>query len=141
MVCVLANKRGKGTPDYQGKWNCPCGYLEADESAQEGCARETLEETGLKIPIEKFKMNGVETEPEICNNANVTIRHICIFNYEESKELPELNAEKVKSDKLGETNEVADVKWIPIGDISKYEWAFNQKETILNLIIDNIFMF
>lgn len=37
---ILANKRGSGTPDYQGYWNCPCGFLEADESAKEGCARE-----------------------------------------------------------------------------------------------------
>ena len=25
--CVLANKRGIGTPDFQGLWNVPCGYL------------------------------------------------------------------------------------------------------------------
>lgn len=31
---VLANKRGSGTPDFQGMWNCVCGYLEADECAE-----------------------------------------------------------------------------------------------------------
>lgn len=25
--CVLANQRGEGAPDFQGYWNCPCGYL------------------------------------------------------------------------------------------------------------------
>ena len=53
--CILANQRGKGTPDYQGYWNCVCGYLEADESAEQGCAREVYEETGVKINPNKFK--------------------------------------------------------------------------------------
>ena len=25
---ILANLRGSGTPDYQGCWNAPCGFLE-----------------------------------------------------------------------------------------------------------------
>ena len=25
---VLANKRGPGAADFQGLWNCPCGYLD-----------------------------------------------------------------------------------------------------------------
>lgn len=31
-LCVLANKRGTGTPDFQGYWNCPCGYIDFDET-------------------------------------------------------------------------------------------------------------
>ena len=37
---VLANKRGEGTPDYQGCWNCPCGFLERNEDSKTGIARE-----------------------------------------------------------------------------------------------------
>ena len=33
---VLAEKRGEGTPDFQGMWCCPCGFLEGDENAKEG---------------------------------------------------------------------------------------------------------
>ena len=29
---ILANKRGKGCPDYVGKWNIPCGYVDYNES-------------------------------------------------------------------------------------------------------------
>lgn len=30
--CVLANQRGEGTPDFQGYWNCPCGFLDMEKS-------------------------------------------------------------------------------------------------------------
>ena len=53
---VLANKRGPGTPNYQGYWNCPCGYLEGDETGPQGCMRETYEETGVNIPEDMFKL-------------------------------------------------------------------------------------
>ena len=46
---VLANKRGDGTPDYQGYWNAPCGYLDFDETTSEAAMREVYEETGLHI--------------------------------------------------------------------------------------------
>lgn len=47
--CVLANQRGEGAPDFQGYWNCPCGYLDFDETLAEACSREIYEETGVKI--------------------------------------------------------------------------------------------
>ena len=37
--CVLANQRGEGAPDFQGYWNCPCGYLDFDETLAEACSR------------------------------------------------------------------------------------------------------
>ena len=119
---VLANRRGPGTPDYQGCWNAVCGFLEADENAQQGCSREILEETGYIIKPEKFLQVFTHTDPETSNNANVTIRHIAIlFN------------DEIKKDKAigGEENEVEDIKWIPIDDIYDYEWAFNHKELII----------
>ena len=47
--CVLANQRGEGAPDFQGYWNCPCGYLDFDETLAEACSREIYEETGVNI--------------------------------------------------------------------------------------------
>jgi 8-oxo-dGTP pyrophosphatase MutT (NUDIX family) len=49
--CVLANQRGKGTPDFQGLWNCPCGYLDYNETTKEAAKREVYEETGIKINL------------------------------------------------------------------------------------------
>lgn len=130
---VLANKRGSGTPDDQGKWNMPCGYLDGGESATAACARETAEECGVYIASRLFKLINVETAPEKCNKGNVSLRHLCIL----SKRADILN--KLKG---GETNEVDDVQWIPIEDIDKYEWAFNHKTTLLAEIVptlDNIY--
>lgn len=120
---ILANKRGSGTPDYQGYWNCPCGFLEADESAKEGCAREVREETGYNIPANEFKLVEVETDPAKCNNGNVTLRHIVILHY-----IPD----SVPTEG-GEENEVDEIKWMPISQIDKYKWAFNHKDRIEEL--------
>ena len=48
-VYVLANKRGPGLPTNVGKWNCPSGYLDFDETLEECAVREVFEETGYKI--------------------------------------------------------------------------------------------
>lgn len=127
---VLANQRGKGTPDFQGMWNCPCGYLEADESAQQGCAREAYEETGVKIDPTKFRLVHVETEPELCNHGNVTLRHSAILTY--GTDNVSVSKEAVLNG-AGEKDEVDSIAWIALKDIDKYNWAFNHKEVIINL--------
>ena len=76
---ILANKRGSGTPDYQGCWNAVCGFLEANEDASECCSREIFEETGFEIKPEKFLHVYTQTDPETSNNGNVTLRHIAIL--------------------------------------------------------------
>ena len=118
---VLANLRGPGTPDYQGFWNAICGYLEKCENSKEGVAREMLEECGFQIDLDDLKVIHVETEPEECNNGNVTIRHTAF--------LGNIIPKYVKKEG-GEENEVDNVDWIPIDDIDNYKWAFNHRKTI-----------
>jgi ADP-ribose pyrophosphatase YjhB (NUDIX family) len=48
-------------PGY-GQWAQPGGFLEIDETAQEGAARETLEETGLMV--EPTNIVGVYSRPQ-----------------------------------------------------------------------------
>lgn len=50
-VKVLLIERG-GEP-YKGCWAFPGGFLEMDESAEEGAKRELMEETGLATPFVK----------------------------------------------------------------------------------------
>lgn len=122
--CVLANKRGSGTPDYQGCWNAVCGFLEANEDAKHGCSREIFEETGYEIKPEKFLEVYTHTDPFTCNNGNVTIRHIAIvFENEIQRKVPE----------GGEQNEVDEVKWIAVDQIFNYKWAFDHAAIIYNL--------
>lgn len=120
---VLANKRGEGTPDFQGYWNCPCGYLEKFETSQEGLAREIWEECGFRIDIDKIKVAYVETDPRYCNNGNVTIRHTAFIG-------GQFQFDTFKVGEGGEENEVENVKWIPVEEIDQYAWAFNHYTTI-----------
>lgn len=123
---VLANKRGAGTPDFQGLWNCVCGFLETDESACQGCSREVFEETGVKIPPSKFLPVFTQTEPEDCNNGNVTIRHIAIL-------FDQVDDWKPKTRKGGEENEVDEVYWMPLSKVQGYKWAFGHNNIIPEL--------
>ena len=74
-ISVLANKRGSDTPnpEYRGKWNLPCGFLEP-ETGEEACSRETYEECGLKINPSKFEFFNLVTDPK--NDKNVGLRYI-----------------------------------------------------------------
>ena len=118
---ILANLRGEGTPDYQGCWNAVCGFLECFENSKEGIQREIFEECGFIINTDDLKVVHVETEPEECNNGNVTIRHRAFLG----KIIPQYVTKEG-----GEENEVDSVKWIPIDEIDNYKWAFNHRKTI-----------
>lgn len=122
--CVLANKRGSGTPDYQGYWNCPCGYLEGDETGQQGCQRETYEETGVNIPENMFTLVGVATDPNV--DKNVTLRYMTVINY------GEMNI-SVSKDNSPEEDEVETVSWIALDKVNASEWAFNHNNIIMEL--------
>ena len=124
---VLAEKRGEGTPDFQGMWCCPCGFLEGDETATEGLKRETYEETGIEVGYDKIKFVEAETEPALCNNGNVTLRHTGFLGKQLKIERPDLLETEERG---GEKKEVAEVAWIPISHIDRYEWAFGHAVVI-----------
>ena len=124
-IYILATKRGKGTPDYQGYWCMPCGFLEADESGQQGVAREVFEETGIQYDPKGFELYGVQTEPELCNNGNVTLRYIHL-----AKEMAEPNYVNIN----GEADEVEEVKWIRVSEIDNYKWAFDHDKLIKEIL-------
>jgi ADP-ribose pyrophosphatase YjhB (NUDIX family) len=57
MLCKRAIQ-----PQY-GLWNLPAGFLENGETAEEGAARETLEETMAKVEI--VKLHVVFSLPQV----------------------------------------------------------------------------
>lgn len=124
--CVLANQRGNGTPDYQGYWNCVCGYLDFNENSVQAVQRECEEETGLKLPIENIEIVKVNSEPTT-NRQNVTIHHRAILNGT-TNDWKNFNLSKMEND------EVISVKWIPIKDVEKYEWAFRHENLIMEYL-------
>ena len=123
---ILTNKRGSGTPDFQGLWNCVCGFLESDESAQQGCSREVLEETGVRISPEKFLPVFTQTDPENSNNGHVTIRHMAILfdKIDDWRSGPHIG---------GEEGEVDEVYWMPLGKVQGYEFAFGHNNIIAEI--------
>ena len=127
---VLINKRGGGAFDYKGKWNLCCGYIDWAESGPEAFEREVWEETGVDIEEIK-KVNKilfdftdqpffVNTDPKE-NRQNISLSYGLVF---ETDTLPETTSE------YSEPNEIADIKWIKIEDIDKYDFAFNHNQRI-----------
>jgi ADP-ribose pyrophosphatase YjhB (NUDIX family) len=123
-LCVIANQRGIGTPDFRGYWNAPCGFLDYNESLETCCTREVFEETGLIIFEEDLSVYGINSNPYMSNNQNVTVRYFTTLKHFDESMLSDMNSEE---------NEVADLKAIPVSDLDKYKWAFRH-----NIIIEEI---
>lgn len=135
-LCVIANQRGTGTPDFHGYWNVPCGFLDYNESLETCCVREVFEETGLIIFPEDLSVYGINSNPRISNNQNVTVRYITTLKHFDESMLSDIHSEK---------DEVADLKVIPVSELDNYKWAFRHNfiiEEILNkksqIILDNL---
>lgn len=122
--CVLANKRGPGCPDNNGKWNCPCGYYEANRTSfEETVNREVWEETGIDIPKEDWLLYGIKSGK---TGANPVIRFIHI---EDAKKVEEFKFNLSHMEK----NEVEEVRFIKLSEINQYQWAFGH-DKILNVL-------
>lgn len=57
--CVVAHAGGivlvrRGIEPGRGMWGLPAGYMELGETAEQAAARETFEETGLTVRIERL---------------------------------------------------------------------------------------
>ena len=52
----------RGRPPFLGRWALPGGFCEWGETTEECCARETLEETGVTVTVEKLL--GVYSDPK-----------------------------------------------------------------------------
>lgn len=89
----------------------------------------------MKIDPDKFQLIHVETEPEKCNNGNVTLRHLAILTY--GSDNVSISKEAVLNGN-GEKDEVESIAWIPVLDIDKYEWAFNHLATIKDIALYHV---
>ncbi|MEN8211919.1 MAG: NUDIX hydrolase [Thermodesulfobacteriota bacterium] len=87
----------------KGRWTLPAGYLESNESVQNGAVRETLEETRAKIQI---------------------IEPYRLFNIVFVDQIYFMFRAKLLSDKFGPTNESIDVRLFHEKDIPWNDIAF-----------------
>ena len=121
--CILANQRGTGAPDYNGLWNCICGYVVFNSTGEENAVREIEEETGIAIPAHILRFVEVNDDPNESNKQNITLRYFANIEH-----ITKFGTPKITN--LGEEDEVADVKWIPVKEIDQYAWAFGHKKII-----------
>ena len=117
--CVLANQRGPGAPTCRGMWCTPCGYIDFFENGNEGVARETFEETGVKLRPEQFYFDSVTFSES--GEQNINLRYICLLNGKNcTSDYPLSNA-------FNEEGETSDIQWIPLHKLSDYKWAFGHE--------------
>lgn len=62
-------------PPFEGYWVLPGGLVERDETAREGCVRETNEEVGLDVTVEGFV--GLYDDPNRDERGNVSAAYRC----------------------------------------------------------------
>ena len=125
---VLAVKRGKGCPNEVGKWCCPCGYLDYNETIKEACIREVKEETNLSLDRTIVYKWFVNDDPND-DNQNITVGFYSVSNR---------YAEQTITGAFGEKDEVDDVEWIALDEIGNYNWAFNHKNRIIEFALTHL---
>jgi 8-oxo-dGTP pyrophosphatase MutT (NUDIX family) len=107
-------------------WNCPCGYLDFDETTKQAAMREVFEETGVQLTSAKFW--GYDDSPH-SNLQNVTFRFYSIITN------PQPSTVSVSTEgRGGEADEVGAISWIPINKIDEFEWAFEHNLRIAELV-------
>ena len=129
----LVSQRGPGCPDFVGSWACTCGYLDWDETAEDGVVRELYEELGIKVSSSKANLWKVITDPKRDARQNVILRYIIPIDQDELEEMVEKSKLAMIDSETrgGEHGEVSDVKLISVTDIPNYTWAFNHDDVIL----------
>lgn len=121
--CVLASERGEEAADYQGYWNCTCGYLDFGETTAACARRECYEETGIALDANNFHFIGYEDDPVTANRQNVTFRFANVIYDKKTSDFK-------FSHEHNEGKEVGMIRWIPVEDIHSYKWAFNHEKRI-----------
>lgn len=118
---ILANQRGAGTPDYQGYWNLPCGYLDYNEETNEAAVREVYEETGIRLSPASIKYFGHSSSPNE-NRQNVVFFFVGF--------LEGYKSEFTFSKDNMEEGEVEGIQWLPIEEVGNIRWAFDHDELV-----------
>lgn len=143
---ILLGKRGSGTPDFQGFWGLPCGYLDWDESLCEAVIREVWEECGLFLPSLSSHPNFLYSDsslvsPEPFSDApwsitdrtdnakqNISMHYAVLVGWNGA--LPEL------SDAFADPNEVDGLEWVEMTKATELELAFGHQKRIAKLYAD-----
>ncbi len=143
---ILLGKRGEGTPDFQGYWGLPCGYLDWDETLTQAMIREVWEECGVYLPSiiqsEQYVWsknscvthtdNFHETPWAIADTPrhqkqNISMHYAVQFAWA-GQPFPAL------TDEHAEPGEVAGIEWVPLEKALEMDLAFNHAARINELV-------
>jgi 8-oxo-dGTP diphosphatase len=107
---VLVKRRND---PYKGSWALPGGFVEYGETVESAAMRETKEETGLEVELDKLV--GVYSDPERDPRGHMV--SVCFLAHKTGGTL------KAASD-------AAEVQHLKIGEISKIQLAFDHEDMI-----------
>ena len=127
---VLGSERGNGTPDFNGYWNCVCGYVEFNTTIAENCIKEVHEEVGIDIQEDDLKFIEIEDSPTT-NKQNVTFRYAVVYKDRTIEEFSFTH-------KWNEKDEVGEIKWIKVKELDNYKWAFGHELRIKEIFNDYV---
>lgn len=100
----------RGAEPFKGKWALPGGFAEAEETAEQCCAREAREETGLEVRVERLV--GVFSEPGRDPRGTIAGVYLC----------------KVIGGELKGGTDAAEAKWFGLEELP--ELGFDHKKII-----------
>lgn len=104
----------RGRPPFTGRWGLPGGFLEWKERAEDCCARETLEETGLTVRV--GALLGVYSDPERDPRGhNVTVLY---------------EAAPVSGKARG-GDDAAEARWFSKKELEGVEFAFDHRQIVM----------
>jgi len=127
VMCVLGIKRGDGCPDYNGFWNAMSGYLEFNLTCRQNAVKESFEEASLSLNEDDLIFIDFHDDPKTSNRQNVTFHYAYVFPDDVKCEDVVVGKEHM------EEREVADIKWIPLDEVTEYKWAFGHDEKIMSI--------
>ncbi len=114
-----------------GKWTRTGGHVDSGETPLQAVQRETYEEIGVKIPLDKFGLLSVKKEEVYITDYQVTNRHF-IYSYFAVVDY------KIE-DYTKQEEEVSDLKYITIEEMEK---AYENKDANFTFIkwknVDNV---
>ena len=126
IIYTLIEKRGKSVSNV-GKWCCPCGYLDWNETLEEACVREVGEETGVQLNIRDVHFVSYNSSPNE-SRQNVGIRFCCFV-----PPYTELDKNKIVT-----KDEVDDIEWLRIGNFDVNGFVNTDMSMLVNLTCDVI---
>ena len=108
---LLFQKRSANKIINPNKWTRTGGHVDSGETPLQGIQRETKEEIGVKIPLDKFELINIEKKERLIPNKNIITRNF-IYNY---FALVNYKIEDYKMQK----EEVSDLKYMTIEEIKE----------------------